>query len=75
MFYLHYKRYITNAAFVFLLAGALGNMYDRIVYDGVRDRIHIGNFPVFNIADICLTIGVIMLAFHYKKQSRQHKAL
>lgn len=43
-----------------LLAGTLGNLIDRLFYGGVRDFIDIQlfNFPIFNIADILLTIGV-----------------
>jgi signal peptidase II len=43
-----------------LLAGTLGNFIDRLIYWGVRDFINIGffNFPIFNIADILLTLGV-----------------
>ena len=41
-----------------ILGGTLGNLYDRVVYDGVRDFIdwhyHDLEWPVFNIADCCL---------------------
>src|SRR5690606_19362857 len=52
-----------------LLAGVLGNMYDRIVYGYVRDMIHAlprwDVFPwIFNIADSLLCVGVaLMLAY------------
>jgi lipoprotein signal peptidase len=48
-----------------ILAGDLGNLYDRLVFDGVRDFLHFyhGNFdwPVFNIADCCLVVGAFLL--------------
>ena len=48
-----------------ILGGALGNFYDRIVYSAVPDFIdmHYQNFHwfTFNIADISISIGVIML--------------
>ena len=48
-----------------ILAGALGNFYDRIVYSAVPDfiDIHYENFHwfTFNIADISISIGIIMI--------------
>ncbi len=43
-----------------ILAGAIGNLYDRIVFGGVRDFLwwhFLVNWPVFNIADCCLVVG------------------
>ena len=46
-----------------IIGGALGNLYDRIKYNGVLDFIdfHVGNFHwfIFNVSDIFITIGVI----------------
>lgn len=51
--------------FLFILGGALGNAFDRIIYRAVPDFIdlHINNFHwfIFNISDIFITIGVIIL--------------
>lgn len=48
-----------------LFGGILGNFIDRIIYGGVIDYIGLifGSyyFPVFNFADICIVIGIIML--------------
>ena len=48
-----------------VFGGALGNLYDRFFFKAVPDFIdlHVGNFHwfVFNIADIFITFGVIML--------------
>ena len=49
--------------FSIIIGGALGNFYDRIVFNAVPDFIdlHYGNFHwfTFNVADIFITIGVI----------------
>jgi lipoprotein signal peptidase len=47
-----------------ILAGTLGNFYDRIVFNGVRDFLHwnyLFDWPVFNIADCCLVCGAFLL--------------
>ena len=50
---------------IMILGGALGNVFDRILYKAVPDFIdfHIGNFHwfIFNIADIFITLGVIFM--------------
>ena len=56
-----FKKY----SLLMILGGALGNVFDRIIYKSVPDFIdfHIGNFHwfIFNFADIFITIGVIFL--------------
>ncbi len=42
----------------FLIAGALGNLWDRVMVGYVTDYINIHLIPVFNIADMCINIGV-----------------
>ena len=55
-----------------LTAGAIGNLIDRIVHRYVVDFIYFSiiDFPVFNVADIYVTLSVIALVvlvlFHYK---------
>jgi lipoprotein signal peptidase len=47
-----------------ILAGTLGNLYDRLLFNGVRDFLHwnyLFDWPVFNIADVCLVCGAGML--------------
>ncbi|MGQ9779677.1 MAG: signal peptidase II [Bacillota bacterium] len=53
---------------VFILSGALGNLYDRLVYGHVIDLFHlhyreIWSWPIFNPADvlICLGVGLLLL--------------
>jgi signal peptidase II len=43
------------------LAGALGNLIDRIKFGNVTDFISIGNFAVFNVADASISVGVAIL--------------
>ena len=52
---------------IFVLGGALGNLFDRIYYSAVPDFIdlHINSFHwfIFNVADIFVTLGIICLIF------------
>ena len=52
-------------AFLIIFGGSLGNVFDRIFYSSVPDFIdfHINDFHwfIFNVADIFITVGVIML--------------
>ena len=58
---------LKQLAFISVLGGSLGNLFDRIYYSAVPDfiDIHINNFHwfVFNAADIFITIGIICLIF------------
>ncbi|MFZ5974553.1 MAG: signal peptidase II [Bacillota bacterium] len=59
-----------------VFAGALGNMFDRIVYGYVIDFAHFKliNFAVFNVADSLMVVGMILIAvylvFFYKEPVR-----
>jgi len=48
-----------------ILGGAVGNLYDRIVYSTVTDFIEVyhgaWSFPAFNVADSAITVGAILL--------------
>lgn len=57
----------SNIALGLVLAGAAGNLWDRIWFKGVRDfiDIHLGNayhWPTFNIADSLICIGIFLMA-------------
>jgi signal peptidase II len=56
------------------LAGAMGNLIDRVLFQGrVTDFISVGDFPVFNIADASITIGVLILLLGITIQEQQQK--
>tara|TARA_A100001015_G_C14834172_1_gene649847 strand:- start:287 stop:775 length:489 start_codon:yes stop_codon:yes gene_type:complete len=53
--------------FIFILGGATGNLFDRVYYSSVPDfiDIHYNNFHwfIFNVADIFISLGVILLIY------------
>ncbi len=46
-----------------ILGGALGNLLDRLRLGHVTDFILLPNWPAFNIADMSITVGVVLLAW------------
>ena len=57
------KLFCISSALVF--AGAIGNLIDRVLSGYVVDmiRVHLFDFPVFNFADCCIVIGMILLCW------------
>ena len=58
---------LLSVAIGFVVGGSLGNLYDRLFFGYVRDFINFQfiDFPVFNIADSAITIGVILLVIYF----------
>lgn len=44
-----------------LLGGSIGNLIDRISRDGVTDFVAVGPWPPFNVADMAITSGAVLL--------------
>lgn len=58
------------------LAGAVGNLLDRLSQDGkVTDFISVGTFPVFNIADASISIGtaILLLGVYLQERAAQKR--
>jgi signal peptidase II len=51
-----------------LAGGALGNLADRVRADAVTDYVQIGSWPAFNLADVAVTAGVVVLALSYLRE-------
>ena len=66
---------LQNTAFVMIAGGAIGNLIDRLNQGYVVDFIlfHIGqwHFPAFNVADSCITIGMILFLIETYRSSKQ----
>lgn len=67
-----------RASFALIISGALGNLYDRIVYKFVVDFIlwhykDVYYYPTFNIADVMVVVGTILLAICLIKEDTNGK--
>ena len=59
-----------------VLGGAVSNLYDRMIFGSVTDYIDLRIWPVFNLSDSCITIGVILLLWQsYRKKSAKCEKL
>jgi signal peptidase II len=52
-----------ESGFLLVAGGALGNLYDRLAYGFVVDFLDFRVWPVFNVADSCVTVGACCLAW------------
>ncbi len=64
---------ILRVATCMMLAGALGNLIDRVTIGHVTDFISIGSFAVFNVADMSITCGVGVLVLGVWLQERRDR--
>ncbi|MBW9213044.1 MULTISPECIES: signal peptidase II [Terrabacteria group] len=79
MYYLIQKKPmgLRKIAVELMLAGAVGNLVDRLFLGYVRDFVDTlifgYDFPIFNVADMALTIGVILLMYVEYKEGQHGK--
>ncbi len=59
----HNVRYIDRLSIVLLLSWTIGNLIDRLMYQWVRDRLRLWLWPVFNIADVFITLWLILYIY------------
>ena len=84
VFYYKFKQGRKSVSFsiacAFALGGAVGNLVDRVILGYVRDFLNFDfmNFPVFNLADVFLNVGMVLLVvyfvFVYKEKRNDNKS-
>ncbi len=57
-----------------LAGGAIGNLVDRVRADAVTDFVDLPLWPPFNLADVAITAGVLLLAFLYLRDADRERA-
>ena len=61
----HRNDLVVDAVLGLILGGTLGNGFDRAMYGTVTDFIAVHFWPVFNVADSAVSVGVVLLALGY----------
>jgi len=62
------KTLSSKIAYGLILGGAFSNFYDRLIYGGVIDYIDLKIWPVFNLSDSAITVGVGILLLKLIKE-------
>jgi signal peptidase II len=80
LIFVFYEGYLKQYAFALglIVGGAIGNLYDRFIHEGVVDYVawHCGfDFAIFNFADVMIDLGVgIILLFTLLEYLRERRA-
>jgi len=74
-----HKRTLSALSLTLILSGAIGNLIDRVLLGHVIDFLlfyrHNWYFPAFNIADIAISVGAVLLVFDEWRRWREATAL
>jgi signal peptidase II len=62
--YLPLRAWTLKAGLGLVLAGAVGNLIDRLRFGAVTDFIDVGAWPVFNVADSATVVGTVLIVFY-----------
>lgn len=60
-------------ALTLIMAGLWGNLLDRVLHGFVIDFINLRWWPVFNIADACISVGIVILLLEQWKKKKHTK--
>jgi len=60
---------------IFIISGALGNIFDRLRVGYVVDIFYVPYFSIFNVADSFVTIGGILLAIYFLRSNKNERRI
>jgi signal peptidase II len=58
------------AALGLLAGGSAGNLWDRLIWGRVIDYIHVIDWPIFNLADSAIVVGMVLAVYYYWRQDK-----
>ncbi len=57
-----------------LAGGSAGNLWDRLVWGRVIDYIHVIDWPIFNLADSAIVVGMILAVYYYWREGKDDES-
>ncbi len=71
---IHIESKLIRTGMAFVLAGALGNLIDRIQWGYVLDFFQIRGFAIINVADACITVGAGLIILSILLGGERHRS-
>ncbi|MDD9952828.1 MAG: signal peptidase II [Candidatus Woesearchaeota archaeon] len=72
VYYAHdFRTPVERLSYAAILAGLWGNLLDRVTHGFVIDFIDLGWWPVFNVADSAILVGIFVYLFHQWRKARK----
>lgn len=65
---------LIKTGMAFVLAGAVGNLIDRFHWGYVLDFFEIRGFPIFNVADACISVGAVFIILSILFGGERHRS-
>ncbi|MGM0640151.1 MAG: signal peptidase II [Thermotogota bacterium] len=69
------KSFTLELGMIFIIAGALGNIFDRLRVGYVVDIFYVPYFSIFNIADSFVSIGGVLLAIYFLRSNKNERRI
>ncbi len=69
------KSILLEFGMIFIISGALGNIFDRLRVGYVVDIFYVPYFSIFNVADSFVTIGGILLAIYFLRSNKNERRI
>ncbi len=68
------KSFILRVALGLQLGGALGNLLDRLQQGYVTDFLDVGPWPIFNVADSAISVGMVLMVWYFFSHREEESA-